>query len=563
MQVIFVIALSLLMAFSCFGAALGEDARDLQSLGVGHVHMDISCSPAVSRNFDIALALLHNFWYLRALSRFEQIIQADPECAMAYWGAAMTYNHPFWDAPTQADEQSAWAFVQEGMKAKETSPREVMYVDAVAALYRDGGAGKKSTRDKAYMNAMARVYAKYPDDDTKLFYALSILATIEEGSAWSTQQALAARLIEQVYADDPRNPGALHYMIHAYDGPVHAVQGLKAARAYAAAAPAVPHALHMPSHIFTRLGYWEESATTNEKAWSVSESDIKRAGESGAYRDFHSLNYLQYAYIQLGRYEDAQRLTGMFAAQYEALPNKGTHPDSPDLEVRHLRGRTIYALPDRVVYGYFDTLARYIVESGDWQLTPNLPSAPGSGDFAAMRLQIEVMGAAKRKDGSAARAAADKMVVLYKQAGQRPLAQKVLTIQAKEAQAVAALASGDRRGVIVNMNDAVRIEDSIYALSQPPYPPIPAHELYGTLLLDMNRCAQARKQFDESLKRTPGRPKAIYGLARSAQLLGDNQTAAREYAEFLLVWKNANPNLPEIAAAKQFFASTQTHTGPR
>ena len=358
MQAIVVVALSLLMTFSGLNVSLGADAGDLQSLGVGHAHMDISCSPAVSRNFDVALALLHNFWYPRALSTFNQIIQADPQCAMAYWGAAMTYNHPFWDAPTQTDEQSAWALVQKGMNAKEKSPREKMYIDAVAALYREGGAGKKSARDQAYMNAMAAAYARYPDDQTKLFYALSILATIEEGSPWSAQQELAAKLIEQVYTDDPRDPGALHYMIHAYDDPVHATQGLKAARAYAEAAPAVPHALHMPSHIFTRLGYWDESAATNEKAWHASESDVKRDGESGAYRDFHSLNYLQYAYIQLGRYQDAKRLTGIFAAQYKALPNKATHPDTPDLEVRHLRGRTIYALPDRVVYGYFDTLAR-------------------------------------------------------------------------------------------------------------------------------------------------------------------------------------------------------------
>lgn len=141
-----------------------------------------------------------------------------------------------------------------------------MYLDAVAALYRDGGAGKKSARDQAYMKAMAAFYARDPDDETKLFYALAILNTIEEGSPWSDQQALAAQLIEQGYADDPRNPGALHHMIHAYDDPVHAAQGLKAARAYAQAAPAVPHALHMPSHVFTRLGCWAASATTNEKA---------------------------------------------------------------------------------------------------------------------------------------------------------------------------------------------------------------------------------------------------------------------------------------------------------
>jgi tetratricopeptide (TPR) repeat protein len=314
----------------------------------------------------------------------------------------------------------------------------------------------------------------------------------------------------------------------------------------------------MPSHIFTRLGYWEESAATNEKAWRVSQSDIKTHRESGAYRDFHSLNYLQYAYIQLGRYEDAKRVTGIFAAQYQALPNKSTQPDSPGLEVRHLRGRTIYALPDRVVYGYFDTLARYIIESGEWQLAYNLPPAPASRDFAAMRLQIETMAAAKHKDAAAARAAADRVMVLSTQAGQRPLAQKVLTIQAKEAEAEAALTSGDKENAIANMNEAVRIEDSIYALPQPPYPPIPAHEMYGVMLLEMNRPAQARQQFDDSLKRTPGRPRAIYGLAQSAQALGDNDTAVRQYKNFLLVWKNADQNQPETVAAKRFVATIRT-----
>jgi hypothetical protein len=557
MQAIFIAALSCLMAFSDLDKAFGEDAGDLQSIGVGHVHMDISCSPAVSRNFDIALALLHNFWYPRALSMFKQVINTDPECAMGYWGAAMTYNHPFWDAPTQADEQSAWELVQKAMKANEKSPHEDMYVNAVASLYRDGGFGKKSDRDTAYTNAMAQVSAKYPDNESKLFYALSILATIEEGSPWSPQQELAARLIEQVYADNPHHPGALHYMIHAYDDPVHAAQGLKAALAYAEAAPAVPHALHMPSHIFTRRGYWDQSAATNEKAWRVSESDVKAAHESGAYRDFHSLNYLQYAYIQLGRYEDAKRLTDIFAAEYQDLPNIDIQPDTPDLEVRHLRGRTIYALPDRVVYGYFDTLARYIIETGDWHRASNLPAVPASRDFGAMRLLIEAMSTAKQKDAPAARAAADRILALSNEAGQRPLAQEVLTIQAKEAEAEAALAGGDKRTAIANMNDAVRIEDSIYALSQPPCPPIPAHELYGTMLLEMNRPAEAFEQFTDSLKRTPGRPKAIFGLAQSAEAMQDNPTATEEYKRFLQLWKNADQNLPEVTIAERFLTSNR------
>src|SRR5215469_1161823 len=551
------LAISLLLTVSRVSITFGADSRDVRPR-LGRVHMDISCSPSVSREFDTGIALLHNFWYQPALFAFEQVIRADPACAIAYWGAAMTYNHPFWDAPTQSDEDRAWSLVQSGMKAKEKSPREQLYLDAVAALYRDGGAGGRSVRNNAYKNAMAAAYARYPDDETKLFYALSIIGTIEEGSRWTSEQALAANLIEQVYAVEPHNPGALHYMIHAYDDPVHVAQGLKAARAYAAAAPAVPHALHMPSHIFTRLGYWRESAATNEKAWRVSESDVKEEGLSGAYRDFHSLNYLEYAYLQMGRYRDAKRVTEIFAAEYQTLPAKITAPDTPDLEVRHLRGRTIYALPDRVVYGYFDTLARYIMETGEWQLASNLPSAPASRDFAAMRLQIEAMAAAKQKDAPTARTAADRMVVLSNEPGQRPLAQKVLSIQAKEAQAEAALASGDGEKTIANMNDAVRIEDSIYALSQPPYPPLPAHELYGIMLLEMNRPAQARQQFTTSLKRTPGRPRAILGLARSAQLLGDNQTAAAEYKGFLQIWKNADQSLPEIAAAKRYLASTQT-----
>jgi len=555
MQVALLAILNLLLFFSSVGSCLAADAPEPAGSAVGQAHMDTSCSPTMSQKFDEGVALLHNFWYPRALSTFNQVAQADPECAMAYWGAALTYNHPFWDAPTQADEQNAWALVQKGLQARDKSPREQMYLDATAALFKDAGAGKRSARDLAYMNAMAATFAKYPDNETKLFYALSILNTMEEGGAWSPQQALAAQLIEQVYAEEPRNPGALHYMIHVYDDPVHAEQALKAARAYAAAAPAVPHALHMPSHIFTRLGYWDESAATNEKAWEVSESDIKRGNESGEFRDFHSLNYLQYAYLQLGRFRDARRVTDIFAAQYQALPNRTSAADSPTLEVRHVRGRTIYAIPDRVVYGYFDTLARYIIESSEWQLSSTLPQIPTSRDFAAMRLQIDAMAAAQRKDRSAAQVAANKLAALAHEPGQHLLAQRVLTIEAKEAQAVAALASGDSSRAIAMMDTAAAIEDSIYALSQPPYPPIPVHELYGTLLLEMNRPAQAQEQFTKTLSRTPGRPKAILGLARAAQALGDRSTAAKQYETFLQLWKGADPDRQEVVAAKQFLAS--------
>jgi tetratricopeptide (TPR) repeat protein len=520
--------------------------------GLGHVHMDVSCSPAVSTSFDRALALLHNFWYARALQAFTEVAQRDAQCAMAYWGAAMTYNHPFWDAPTKAEEAAAWTLVQKGLGASRKSPREVAYLDAVAALYKDAGVAPKSARDQAYAEAMAAAYKSYPDDETKLFYGLALLGTVKEGTKGFERQGLAARLFEEVYDKNPQHPGVLHYLIHVYDDPAHAADGLKAARAYAKAAPAVPHAQHMPSHIFTRLGYWAESAATNEHAWRTSEADVKRAGESGAYRDFHALNYLQYAYLQLGRFRDAKRVTGIIEAQYQALPNKTTAPDTPDLQARHVRGRTIYALPDRVAYGYFDMLTRLIVESSDWSAVETIPLVVPSRDFRAMKLQLEAMAAARRRDSAAATAAADELERLAGEAGQHPLAQTIITLQAREARGLAAHAAGDESRVVDLMNAAVAIEDSIEALSQPPYPIVPAHELYGTILLEMNRPAEASKQFTETLKRTPNRPIAIYGLARAAELLGDSQTARARYTEFLDLWKNADKDRPELAGAQRY-----------
>jgi tetratricopeptide (TPR) repeat protein len=522
--------------------------------GLGHVHMDTSCSPSVSADFDRALAMLHNFWFARALEAFKKVIQADPQCAMAYWGAAMTYNHPFWDAPTREDESAAWALVQKGRQTTKKTPREEMYLDAVAALYKDAGAGSKSERDEAYKNAMKAVYEKYPDDEVKLFYGLSILGTIKEGTPGFERQAVAAKLFEEVYAKKPEHPGALHYLIHVYDDPEHAVDGLKAARAYAKAAAAVPHAQHMPSHIFTRLGYWEESAAANENAWRTSEEDVKRVGESGEYRDFHSLNYLQYAYLQLGRYRDAKRVTDMIKAEYEALPNKKTALDTPELQARHVRGRTIYALPDRVAYGYFDMLTRYIVEAGTWQEVPKIPLVAPSRDFVAMKLQLQAIAA----DAAGAKAAANQIVALSNEPGQHSFVKQIITMQAKEAEAIAARASGDIEGAMAMMNEAAAVEDSIYALSQPPYPIIPVHELYGTMLLEVKRPAEAMKHFTETLKRTPGRPKAIYGIARAAESLGDRQTAMKRYTEFLELWKQADKDRPEIAKARAFIETMRT-----
>jgi tetratricopeptide (TPR) repeat protein len=554
----------LLLVTSALAVAMLAQDKHLQhpdsgsDEGFGRVHMDISCRPAVAAEFDRALALLHNFWYVRALERFNLVLKNDPGCAMAYWGAAMTYNHPFWDPPSQADETAAWTLVQKGMSAPEASAREKLHLVAVAALYKDAGAGSKSARDQNYRDAMAAAYAQYTDDETTLFYGLSILGAIPEGSHGFEQQEKAARLFEAVYARHPDHPGALHYLIHAYDDPVHAQQGLKAARAYAQAAAAVPHALHMPSHIFTRLGYWDESAATNLKGWEVSEADIRRAGESGAYRDYHNLNYLEYAYIQLGRFRDAQRTVDIAAAQYQALPDKQTAPDTPELQSRHVRGRTIYAVPDRVVYAYFDMLTRLVVEAGRWDEAAKIPLLVSSRDFMAVKLQWEAKAAAARRDPGTAKAAAAQLVNLSQEPGQHPFVKLIITLQAKEGEGFAAEAARDADNAVRKLKEAVAIEDSIDDLSQPPYPVIPAAELCGNLLLDLNRPAEAAPYFQKTLQRTPNRPKAIFGLARAAQAQGDNATARERYQEFLSIWKDADPDRPEVATAKEFLAKRLT-----
>jgi len=558
--------LLLVFSFVAPGTAQEDEEHQHGSLGpeegLGLAHMEISCSQQAGAKFDRALALLHNFWYARALDGFQQASKDDPECAMAYWGAAMTYNHPFWDAPSAADEAAAWDSVQKGLAAKKMSPREKLYLKAVASLYKDAGAGPKTARDEGYRDAMAAAYASFPDDETKLFYGLSILGTIKEGTKGFERQAQAAKLFEEVYAHGPDHPGALHYLIHAYDDPTHAEQGLEAARKYANAAAAVPHALHMPSHIFTRLGYWDESAATNERAWETSEAHVKLAKESGTQRDFHALNYLEYAFLQLGRYRDARRTLDIISAQYDTLTDKRTAADTPDLQSRHVRGRTIYALPDRVIYGYFDMLTRYVVEAEDWGAAAKIPLVVPSRDFLAAKLQLEAMAAAANKDAAGARVAAEKLALLAQEPGQHSFVQQIIMVQAKEAQGLAAKAAGNADEAVAKMKEAVAIEDSIDDLSQPPYPILPANELLGTLLMDMNRPADAAERFVQTLKRTPGRPKAIYGIARAAEARGDDATARQRYQEFLQIWKGADPERPEVATAKEFLAKVPA-TAPR
>jgi tetratricopeptide (TPR) repeat protein len=516
--------------------------------------MDISCTPEAAKIFDHGLALLHNFWYGRALDAFRQAAKADPDCAMALWGAAMTFNHPFWDAPKASDVQAALDDIVKAKGSKTVSERERLLIDAAYELYRDADSREKGARDGAYRSAMAAAYARYPDDETKLFYALSIMGAIKEGAKGFDQQAEAARLLEDVFRTNPQHPGALHYLVHVYDDPAHAENGLDAARRYAKTAAAVPHALHMPSHIFTRLGLWEDSVATNERAWKTSQADVARAGEKSALRDFHSLNYLQYAYLQLGEFRKARAALETIAAEYDGLADRKTAQDTPELQSRHVRGRTIYALPDRIAYGYFDMLTRLVFESRDWKAAAAVPLVAPSRDFRAAKLHLDAISAAMRGDATASALAAKQLSDLAVEPGQHPFVQQIVSMQAREAEAFSAFAAGRNDEAIAKMKDAVAIEDSIDSLSQPPYPSIPANELLGDLLMEMKKPDEARRHYLETLKRTPGRPMAIFGAAKASAHLQDRDEAVKRFREFLALWRRADPDRPELAAAKAYLA---------
>jgi tetratricopeptide (TPR) repeat protein len=258
--------------------------------------------PAAQPAFLRGVAALHSFWYDEAHDSFVEAERMDPAFTLAYWGEAMTFNHPIWQEVDLKGGRTALS----NITWKPNDPRDAMLVDALRALY---GNGEKAERDAAYETAMSRVAAGYPNDiEVQVFYALSILGTMQRDEPDARKQIRAAAILEPLFASHPDHPGVLHYLIHAYDDPIHAPLGLRAAQRYAKVAPAAPHALHMPSHIFTQLGMWEDAARSNKAAYNASKEWVARKSLPSSRRDLHSLQWLQYAYLQLGAYDIAKML---------------------------------------------------------------------------------------------------------------------------------------------------------------------------------------------------------------------------------------------------------------
>ncbi len=512
---------------------------------LGTIDFPTSGSSAAQPAFLKGVLLLHSFEYDDAKEAFQDAQKADPNFAMAFWGEAMTYNHPVWQqtAPELAKAALArLAPTPEARLAKAPTPKEKDWLGSLDSLY---GAGEKLARDLAYAEAMRRMHEKYPaDDEVTAFFALALLGTSHNGRDVSIYMRAAA-LVEQVYARNPQHPGAAHYLIHSYDDPIHAPLGLRFADAYSKIAPAASHALHMPSHIYFALGMWDEAVAVNERSYQAADARVAQKSLGVDERGFHALLWALYGYLQQGRQQDARGIL----SQIEADAAKSGS----------VRTRSHLAL----------ARAAWVIETRRWtDAKPPVP-ATGLGDVAAAA-DLFAGGFAALRSGNRA-AANNALQAMAALAGEAPLDahaghsaaapsqpqtglpsaggggdKRVPAVMAQQLEAGLLFTEGRREEALVLARQAAVVEDSLSFEFGPPVPVKPAHELVGEMLMDVRRPKEAIPEFEAALKRTPKRALSLLGLARAATAARDQATAQRAYGELRQIWHNADKTLPEL-----------------
>ncbi|HKG22053.1 MAG TPA: hypothetical protein VKC34_09150, partial [Blastocatellia bacterium] len=534
-----------------------------QKSKLGRVDFPASGSEKAAPHFLRGLAALHSFWYEEALDAFREATRVDPDFMMGYWGEAMAHNHPLWD---QQDTEAARKALAKIKNPEKLTPRERAYIDAARALY---GEGDKLTRDLAYMSAMERVYRAYPDDlEAASFYSLSLLGTVRPGDKGFGRQMKAAAVAFDVYSKNPDHPGAAHYIIHSLDEPEHAILALPAARRYAEIAPDAHHARHMPSHIFLQLGMWPESASSNETAWAVSDAWVKRKSLPLVLRDYHSLSWLLYTYLQQGRYAKAEELL-------KVMERAMSESDAPRLRKTYLDMATTYAIET----GRYDSLPALLsVVKGEpskpeAEATAGHHCAPGAKPPGAKPPDAKAgnkavaqnssyntpgenarvpfaRGLAAASSGSVEEAEKYAAVIgsIRKKRADRGEAYDAKRAEIMEAEVLAFAKSmkGDHDEAIEIMRKATRLESEMDPPSGPPDLLKPSHEMFGEVLLKAGKPKEAAEQFAISLHRQPNRARSLLGAARAAAQSGDKAAAASAYSFFKSVWVQADSQLPEL-----------------
>ncbi len=519
-------ALRFLTVLCFFAASLAAQSGEL-----GSIRFDTSGSPEAQSHFIRGVLLLHSFEYDRAKEEFTKAQQLHPDFAMAYWGEAMTYNHPVW---VEQDRDTAIAALKrlgatpEVRLVKAPTQREKDYLQTMEVLY---GEGSKKDRDVAYAEVMRRLHEKYPEDlEAACFYALALLGTCEFERDIPTYMRAAA-IAEEVFAKNPKHPGAAHYLIHSYDDPVHAPLGLRAARVYSQIAPDATHALHMPSHIFIALGMWDEVVRTNEASWKASHE-----------HSFHALHWLEYGYLQQGRYQDARK---MLALMEDAVKKDVSQ------RARSYLGfmRAAYILETR---RWNDDAANIRIDHSKLDLGSVVSDLLATGLCAlnhGNRQEAEQALAEieKQRKDAAGRITKEISGKPYENVTQVEM--QAASIMEKELRALLMLPE-QKEEALKLLQQAAEEEKNMTFDFGPPVPVKPANELLAEVLLEMNQTQEARTYFEQAQRRAPKRALSLFGEARAASKAGDTETARQRFDELRKIWEHADSGTPELAELK-------------
>ncbi len=540
----------LLFVFVVFSLASGVSAHDEHQHPVGSpeqlgtVHFPISCNVAAQKEFERGVAMLHSFWFEEAGKAFSSVAEMDPGCAMGYWGVAMSLYHPLWDPPDTTALQQGWTAVEKAKSMGAKTERERNYIAAIEAFYKDADKFDHRTRALAYEKAMEQVYLRYPQDrEAAVFYALALDATALPTDKTYANQKKAGAILEKVFAEEPNHPGVAHYIIHSYDYPPLADRALTAARSYAKIAPSVPHALHMPSHIFIRLGLWQESIQSNRaSAAAAKEYAVKAFNGSAWDQQLHAMDYLAYAYLQSAQEQEAKNILDELNAIRRAEPESGSS-----------------------AYAFTAIPARYALERRQWAEAAALALHPSAFPWSRYRWAeanlyfARALGAARSGDTASARKDVEELQSLHDaliEAKQTYWADEV-EVQRQAATAWLAHAEGKNEEALTLMRSAADLEDATEKHPVTPGPIIPARELLGDLLLDLKEPGQALREFESSLHASPSRFNGLSGAARAAQLMGDIEKARTYYARLVSLCDHADSARTELAEARMFLAKRQ------
>jgi tetratricopeptide (TPR) repeat protein len=497
---------------------------------LGSVHFKTSCTDLAQRRFDRAMRYQHSFWYVPAKEVFEEVLKADPTCAIAQWGIALSLLDNPHNAIPRPNLAPGLAAIQKAKEIGAKTEREREYIDALMLMYADYDKLSHVQRIRAFRDAQEKIAAKYPDDDeAQIAYAITLNTSADLNDKTYAQQSKGAAILEPISQRLPRHPGVTHYLIHLYDYPETAAKGLDAANRYAKIAPAAPHAQHMPSHIYTRVGYWKESIDSN----IASVKAAKAEKSVGNY--LHAQDYMVYAHLQLG--QDKQARAVMDEMMQET-----------DFKATVLAAH----------YALAAAPARYAVERGDWNGASQLSVRPSPFNFVmAMSHFARALGAARSGKPDAAKPDIEKLAELRDKLREAKDAywSEIVDIQRQVAAAWVLHAEGKYDEALKAMSAATDAEDKTEKHAVTPGPLAPARELYGFMLLDRGMAKEALAAFEATKAKEPNRFRGFLGAATAAEKLGDKAKAKDNYEKLVALSANADSEQPEVAAAKKYLAS--------